>query len=126
MVLVMLVVVMCVALALFGVWARRAVRAQRRMESRQYRMQAQRLAEAGVRRALARLAADPNFTNETWSVPADQLDQRHAAAVRIEIASSPFENKLHCQATAEFPEGTARRATVAEAVEIPIPATREQ
>jgi Tfp pilus assembly protein PilX len=125
LVLVLLVVVMCVALALFGVWAQQVVRSQRRLESRQYRAQAQRLAEAGVRRAVAQLAADPNFKSESWSVPAEQLKQRHAAVVRIEIAASPFESKLLCQATAEFPSAAPRRATVAKSIQVPIPDGRD-
>jgi Tfp pilus assembly protein PilX len=125
-VLVVLVVVMGVALALFGIWARQIVRAQRRLESRQYRVQAQRLAEAGVRRAIARLAADANFTGESWTVPADQLDSRHAAVVRIEVAPSPFESTLRCQATAEFPAGAVRRATIIESIQLPVPAARDE
>ena len=126
LVLVILVVVMCVALTLFGIWARQVVLSKHRLEARQYRTQAQRLAEAGVRRAMAHLVADPNFTSESWSVPADQLDDRHAAVVRIEVAASPFESKLHCQAVAEFPSGAARRAMVSESVQISIPVGRDK
>lgn len=126
LVLVILVVVMCMALALFGVWARQVVRAQRRLESRQYRAQAQRLAEAGVRRAIARLTDDANFKSESWSVPAEQLNGRQDAVVRIEVVESPFETQLLCQATAEFPSGAARRATVAESIQVPVPAAREK
>jgi Tfp pilus assembly protein PilX len=46
---------------------RRLVRDQER------RLQAEWLAESGVRRALARLAANPDYPGETWSIASDAL-----------------------------------------------------
>jgi type II secretory pathway component PulK len=57
-----------------------------RDEDRSRRAQARWLAEGGAERASAKLAADPAYGGETWDVPAEALDGRHAAEVRIAVA----------------------------------------
>lgn len=41
------------------------------------------LAESGMQRALAKLAASPDYKGETWNVPKDALDGHNSAAVTI-------------------------------------------
>jgi hypothetical protein len=112
---------MAISLTLFGIWARQALSEQRQLETQQKRLQALRLAEAGIGRATARRAVDPQFTEEAWLVPAAQLDQIHAAAVRIRVAPGHKPTTLHYEATAEFPAGAVRRVQVTKSVEIPNP-----
>jgi hypothetical protein len=68
--MVAVIVAFVISTALFGVWARLAVRAHRRLGDLELRMQAVRLAEAGIRRAIARRGADPRYDEEAWSVSA--------------------------------------------------------
>src|SRR5687768_5893813 len=85
-VLVAVLVVFAISLTLFGVWARRAVGQHRRSRVEQVRLQAIRLAESGVRRAIVRQSADRNYKGEKWSVPPGVLDKARGAEVRIRVA----------------------------------------
>ena len=116
-VIVAVIVVFAISTALFGVWANSAVRSHRRLGDVQLRMQAVRLAEAGVRRAIARRRADPRYDQEVWSVSAADLGRGRAAEVRIRIA--PAAEQWSVAATAEFPVGAVRRARITKQVEIP-------
>ena len=118
-VLVTVIVVFTVALALFGIWAKAAIAHQRQLRSDAWRLQAVRLAEAGVRRGSAQRAADPQFEEETWTVPANMLDGVHAGQVRIRIAPAADSTTWTVQATAEYPAGSFRRAQVTKQIEIP-------
>jgi hypothetical protein len=123
-VLVAVVAVFAISLTLFGVWAQSAVRSQQRIRSQQFRVQAVRLAEAGVWRAIARRAADTSYKEELWHIPAEMLDKRSAAQVRIRVAPVNGAATIRFEATAEFPDGAVRRAQITRRVEIPSP-TRE-
>jgi Tfp pilus assembly protein PilX len=124
-VLVAVLAVLAISLTLFGIWARGAVGQHRRSRIEQTRMQAVRLAEAGIRRALAMRVSDSSYNEETWTVPADVLDGEHAAEVRIRVAPKADNSWLHFSATAEFPLGVVHRAQITRRVEIPNPEPRE-
>ncbi len=47
--------------------------------------QAHWLAEAGIERAAAMMAHDPDYTGEVWHVPAAELPSHHDAVVTIEV-----------------------------------------
>src|SRR5688572_11422750 len=68
-VVISVMVVIVISLALFGVWARAAVRENRRAGDHQLRLQATRLAESGLRRGLAQRNASSDYTGETWFIP---------------------------------------------------------
>ena len=118
-VIVVVVVLFAVSLALFGIWAQAAIGQHRRLRNEQLRLQAVRLAEAGVSRALARRAADPQYMKETWSVPASALGGPRAAEVRIRIEPTADDAALRVEATAEYPAGATRRAQITRRIEIP-------
>jgi type II secretory pathway component PulK len=122
-VLVAVVVVFAISLMLFGLWARTAVQQQQQMRSQQYRAQALRLAEAGMRRAVARRAADSQYVEEVWQIPAQLLDQINSAQVRIRVTNEDGADKISYEATSEFPAGAVRRAQVSRRIEIsrPVP-----
>src|SRR3954469_16820927 len=84
-VLVTIIVLIVVSLALFGLWTKSIVREHDRLSLQQFRVQAERLAEAGIERARARRSADAAYSEETWSVPAAELDNVHAGQVRIHV-----------------------------------------
>jgi type II secretory pathway pseudopilin PulG len=124
-VLVAVLVVFAVSLTLFGVWARAAVAQYRRARVQHVRLQATRLAEAGVRRAVAQYGLDRNYKEETWSVPAGVLDRSRAAEVRIRVAPSNEDRNLLFAATAEFPVNVLQRAQITKRIDLPISEPRE-
>jgi len=82
---IIIIAVLAMTMAFAGVWARRIVlerRAARRAEEQQ---QARWLAEAGVRRAAARLSTDPAFTGETWIIDAAEIDRPSSAEIEIVV-----------------------------------------
>jgi hypothetical protein len=113
-VLVCLVVVTLVsgALVKLGVAYRDRVRDQER------RLQAELLADSGVDRAFARLAAKPDYAGETWEVGADALGRASATdaargpaavvTIRVERPSAQGEGRvIHVQA--DYPPDASRR-----------------
>ena len=117
--LIAVIVVLALSMALFGLWAQAAIQDHRWLEGEALRMQALRLAESGVARAMARHANDSSYGNETWSVPAAEFKSRHAAEVRIRI--TPASAALQFAATADYPAAAVRRARVTKQIEIPKP-----
>jgi Tfp pilus assembly protein PilX len=117
-VLVSIIVLLTLCLTFFGIWTRQTLRDRDRIDTHQRRLQATRLAEAGVRRAMALRAADPAFTEQTWSVPADELDQMHMAEVRIKVTQADARVTKY-EATAEYPVGTLRRVQITKKLELP-------
>jgi Tfp pilus assembly protein PilX len=116
--LVIVIVLFAISLTLFGVWAKTIVGEQRRLTNQQMRWQAVRLAEAGLGRARARIAADAAYEGETWHVPGEALGGTHAGAVRITISRDENSQTQTCEATAEYPAGTLRRAQVSKQIEL--------
>jgi Tfp pilus assembly protein PilX len=120
-VVVAVVVALALAMTLFGVWARAAVRQQHWLEGQALRIEATRLAEAGLARAEFRRANDPEYADETWTIPAADFHSRHAAEVRIRVET--VGNTLRYTATADYPVVAVRRARVTKQIEALIPAT---
>lgn len=56
----------------------------RQLQRLPWRLQAEALADAGMRRATARLAVAPDYTGETWAIAAHQLHDEYNSA-RVEI-----------------------------------------
>jgi type II secretory pathway pseudopilin PulG len=126
MVVVVMVVFIALSLTLFGLWAQSIVRGRDRLSMQMYRIQAERLAEAGLDRAEAQRASYPTYSEETWSVPAADLDSTHAAQVRIHVTALPNNGGLRYEATAEFPTGQVRKAQKTKKIEIPNSGTVNQ
>jgi hypothetical protein len=106
-VLVCLIVLTLIAGALLRVGAtqRDEVRAEER------RLQAEWLAEAGLRRAVARLDADPGYTGETWDIDARELGAAGAATVTIAVERPPGDAKSRTiRVRADYPRDPPRRA----------------
>jgi type II secretory pathway component PulK len=120
-VLVTVIAIMAMSMALFGLWAKAAVVEHRRLETQQLRMQAVRLAEAGLQRAMALRGNNPQYSSETWLIPAEELDHLHNGEVRIHVTPAAGGNTLQIEATAQFPAGADRRAQSTKRIEIPNP-----
>lgn len=81
------------------------------VRARERRLQAEWLAEAGLRRALARLASDPGYSGETWNIEARELDAADAATVTIAVERPAGEPKRRTiRARADYPRDPPRRA----------------
>ncbi len=87
----MLTTLVCVALvvAMAGLMARMFVVHSQYGRAQFRRMQCQWLVDSGIERAAARLAADAEFTGETWRIEPEELDGQNAALVHIDVASDP-------------------------------------
>jgi type II secretory pathway component PulK len=106
-VLVCLIVLTMFAGALLRVGA--AQRDEVRAEER--RLQAEWLAEAGLRRALARLDADSAYAGETWNIEARELGAADSATVAITIERQPCDSKSRAiRVRADYPRDPPGRA----------------
>lgn len=92
MALIVVISVFAVAMALGAAWTKSALLRLRRQQLAEQRAQAVWLAEAGVRRGAAQLAADPNFAGEAWLVAAAELSRPADASVEIEIEIERIED----------------------------------
>lgn len=65
------------------------------------------LLDAGCSRARAQLAGGAAYAGETWEIPADQLDGRHAArvAIAVEPAAEAAPRSIVITVRAVFPAG---------------------
>jgi hypothetical protein len=124
-VLVAVIVTLTIGLALFALWAQTIVREKRQLANQQFRMQAVRLAEAGIQRARAMRNANPDYEMETWSVPAEELGGRYGAAVRIRVTSEPGETATRMETIAEYPVGAVRRAQITKRIDLHNPSGDE-
>ena len=125
-VLVAVIVVFAFAMTLFGLWAKAAVQRHRQTRGHQFRVQAERLAEAGLQRAVARHAINVNYDGETWSVPAGVLHPRQTATVRVRLTPNDDDTMLHIEARAEFPAGALHRAQITRTMSVPVPASGDE
>jgi hypothetical protein len=88
-IMLMLLVVFGVSLGMCGAWTRAILRNRQVQRLAEERTQASWLADAGVRRAAAFLAADPDYNGETWRVESGDLARAGAATVVIRIEPLP-------------------------------------
>lgn len=100
---IVVLALLAVATTLFGIWARSAIRQERQLRQREFQVQSYRLADAGIGRAIARLAADSDYTGETWNISAEDLGSRHAARVRITTENVASGDSALVRVTAEHP-----------------------
>ena len=115
------IVVMIVVATLVMAFTRSLITQSRAARTRARHRQASWLAESGLSRGAARLAADAMYAGETWTIAADQLEG--GAEVKIEIASlKPAEGeqpgKRTLRATARYPLSSPTPATVETKLEL--------
>jgi Tfp pilus assembly protein PilX len=125
-VLVAVLVLLTISLTLFGIWARQLIREQGHLGTERQRLQAIRLAEAGLERAIALRAADSTFEKQIWSVPASQLDQKHDAEVRISVTPDGRAGTLRYEATAVFPVGDVHSVQLTKSITVSGPIAKDR
>jgi type II secretory pathway component PulK len=86
---VMIVVIVCVVVAtvICGLLLKMAVLGRETADAQHRSEQARWLAEAGIERAAARLAADARYSGETWTLPPAELPR--GGQVRIAVETPP-------------------------------------
>ncbi|QDV74326.1 hypothetical protein K2D_25290 [Planctomycetes bacterium K2D] len=84
-VMIAVLVLLMVTAALATGWTTSVLQGRRLARLQHQQRQAERLAEAAVARAVARLNTEPNYTGEVWQVSAVQLGQEYGAEVQITI-----------------------------------------
>jgi len=110
-VLVMVLVCMMVALVILTSLVKLAAAGRRMTDRQAWQVQASWLAESGLERAAWRLAADADYTGETWTLSADQLAAADAAVVRIEVETIPEQpNRRLVRIRADYPDHPQHRS----------------
>ena len=115
-VLVCLIIITMISGAVMqvGLARRDEVRAQQRS------LQAEWLAEAGIQRASARLAADPAYLGESWDISARELDAADAALVTITVGPAPGEPERRIvRARADYPRDPPHRVRFTRSIQLP-------
>lgn len=84
-VLMAVIVALAVMGTLFLVILQRVAVQRRQSRIAEVNLQSLWLAQSGLERAAAQLHASSDYTGETWSIPADQVDGRAPATVEIKV-----------------------------------------
>jgi hypothetical protein len=116
---VLLVVIVCLTVAMvLGALVVKMAALERLAGDAQLRStQAEWLAESGIERAAARLAANPEYAGETWSIPPAALAE--GGLVRIVVAPSPGEpGRRVVRVEAEYPNDPQYHCRCGKRVEI--------
>jgi type II secretory pathway component PulK len=104
-VLIVVLAVFAVTMGLAGVWARRIVFEHRHQRLVEARVQVRWLADAGLRRAAAQLAANPEYDGEEWSIADKELDRSASALVSIRVEpSDDGRGRFRLTVEAHYPE----------------------
>jgi Tfp pilus assembly protein PilX len=109
-VLVVVLVCLVVAMAMSVVVVRQIAAERQAVQMGRRSVQALWLAEAGIERAVARLAADPKYAGETWTISAKELAADDGAVVKIQvetIAGQPERRSIRVEA--DYPDAPERR-----------------
>lgn len=122
-----------VALTLVGTWVHSALDHQQLVRRWHEKTQAVWLADAGLRRAIARVEADSAYDGERWQITAAQLGSLFDAEVEIQVKplpqSDPSENdsdQVEIIAIARYPAGAAKRAQATKTTTYRMPVPTDQ
>jgi type II secretory pathway component PulK len=106
--IIIILVVFAVTMTLAAVWTRRILSENRAQRLSAERAQARWLAEAGVRRAAARLVASADYDGEDWLISAADLNLRHPASVLIRVEPDDSGDRVRLVARARYPQAKVR------------------
>ena len=104
--IIIVIALFAVAMTMIGVWTRSALGHRRQMHRWHQRVQATWLADAGLRRAAARLAREGDlYKGELWQIDAESLSGQAAAEVAIRIEPTDDADRVRIVATADYFSG---------------------
>ncbi len=102
-ILVVSLVSLLIVMTMLGAMLRGALRDRRQLRTHRDLRQTELLLEAGVDRAAAQLADDPDYEGETWSLSADQIVGVAPGRVVIEATRDDGEPVWQVRVVAEYP-----------------------
>jgi hypothetical protein len=99
-----------------------AVHRYRQLERQERDLQAAWLAESAVQRARALVRLNPDYTGETWLVPAEELNSQYSGTIVIAVAADDANAKRR-RATIEahYPDEPVNRTRVVKEIVWPSP-----
>jgi len=103
-VLIAALVCLSIVLAMLGSMLLGALRRGRELHAERDRRQCELLLEAGVDRAVYRLAKEPSYRGETWTLRAPEITSHGSGLVRIKT-SDDFSQSRRLEVVAEYPAG---------------------
>ncbi len=125
-VLIATIICLSVVMVLVTAWVRTVVREHQFVQTEVRAVRAEYLAASGVERGLARLAADPDYTGETWRIDPQTLGARDAASVAIEVVPAADDTTARrIRAVADFPDQGPTRVRRTRETGIPMPINEE-
>ncbi|HQU46181.1 MAG: hypothetical protein B7Z73_17850 [Planctomycetia bacterium 21-64-5] len=110
-VVMMALVCLVLATAMGGTLLRWAAMEHKLLRSRERESQAHWLAEAGIGRAVARLAEERDYRGETWEIAAADLSAGEAAKVSLRVAAID-EGRRSIEVDVEYPSESVEAVRV--------------
>lgn len=110
-VMIIVLVLFAVTFTLAAVWAKRLLSERHGQVRAEERVQAEWLAEAGVRRAAAQLSTNAGYDGEEWLIEAADLNRPKPASVLITVEPGPQPNQFRLIARARYPHDQPRVQT---------------
>ena len=92
----------------------------RTLKQEEIRLQANQLADAGCSRLIRLLQKNPEFTDEAWTVPPEQLEPGRTATIRMKVSTDAAKpNRKRAKVEVEYPVGHPDLVRITR--EIPLP-----
>jgi Tfp pilus assembly protein PilX len=122
MILILILACLAIAAALLIVGVKLALSNHRFTRTFGWSIQAQCLAESGLERAAAQLAADADYSGETWKIPADNLGGADAGIVTIEVKPVTGQtNRRLVKVQSDFPDDPQDRVRYSKELTLELP-----
>lgn len=119
-VLIFAMMAMLVGSMLIVALMRTASLTHRTLKQEEIRLQANQLADAGCSRLIRLLQKNPEFTDEAWTVPPEQLEPGRTATVRMKVSTDTAKpNRKLAKVEVEYPVGHPDLVRITR--EIPLP-----
>jgi type II secretory pathway component PulK len=118
--LVLALVCLLVAATIGATIVRTLVSEHRQVTRRQRQLQTLWVAESAIQRAAAQLAADPDYTGETWAIPAAAVGEPWAATAIIRVEPAGGQAQLRrVSVTARYPDDPLEGVILERELSIP-------
>ena len=119
-VLIFALMALLVGSMLIAALMRTASLTHRTMKLEEIRLQANQLADAGCSRLIVRLQKNPDFTEEVWTVPPEQLELGRRASVRLKVTTdSAKPGRKLAKIEVEYPIGHPDLVRIARVMPLP-------
>jgi hypothetical protein len=107
-ILIAALVCLAIVMGLLGSMLAGAIRTGRQLHAERDLRQCELLLAAGVDRAMLRLATEPDYRGETWTLPAAEMIAGGDGVVTIDVALDATQQPWPFKVSAEYPAGSER------------------